>query len=132
MSADENSYPLLGWRLLLNEKMNVRVRSGLHLPCSKIIRRWQEPIRHLSGPHIRKRNLGESFFHLIQPSARSHEFKFPVPVILRMKREYPQYAAMLPLDMTVDDGRFRCVDVTEHVTVVNLGIEGVNCRRGTP
>src|ERR1044071_4827543 len=103
--------------------MSVRVRSDLHLPCSKIVRRWHKPIRYLSGPHIRKRDLGKSFFHLIQPSARSHEFEFPVAVILRMKREYPQYAAMRPLDMTVDDGRFRCADVTEHVTVVSLGIE---------
>src|SRR6266705_2410272 len=80
MSADENSYPLLGRRLLLNEKMSLGIRGCLHLPCSKVIRRWQEPIRHLSRPDIRKRNLGESFFHLIQPSARSHEFKFPVSV----------------------------------------------------
>ena len=112
--------------------MSVWIRSGLHLPCSKTVRRWQEPIRHGSRPHIRKRNLDESFFHLIQPSARSHEFKFPVPVILRMKWEYPQYAPMLPLDMTVHDCRFRCGDATEHVTVIRLGIEGVDCRRGTP
>src|SRR5437016_1319611 len=111
MSADENSYPLLGRRLLLNEKMSLGIRSCLHLPCSKIVRRWQEPIRHPSRPDIRKRNLGESFFHLIQPSARSHEFKFPVSVILRMKRKYPQYTAMRSLDMTVDNSRFRCADV---------------------
>src|ERR1043165_1422793 len=114
MSADENSYPLLGRRLLLNEKMSVWIRSGLHLPCSKIVRRWQEPIRHLSWPHICKRNFCESFFYLIQPSARSHEFKFPVSVILRMEREYPQYAAMRSFDMTVDDSRFRRVDIAEH------------------
>src|SRR2546422_7476564 len=67
MSANKNPYLVLGSRLLLNEELSLRIRRGLHFPCSKILRRWREPIWQLPWPHSREWYLRESFFHLIQP-----------------------------------------------------------------
>jgi hypothetical protein len=131
MPPNENSYTSFGSRILLDEKIGVRIRRGLPSPGSKLARRWPKPIRQ-SGRCICKLDPGKSCFHFFDPSGGGDKFKLPITVVSRAKWEYSQCATLACLDTTMNDGWFGRADTIEHITVIRLGIERVNFRRGAP